>query len=55
MDLHALHRPVRDEPDPVAGHPVAMGPVSLKVRDVPRRVDELEPLGDAEEDGPEKD
>lgn len=52
MHLHDRHRPVRDETDAVAGHPVAAGTVALQVIDMPRRTDELEPLGDAEQHGP---
>ena len=38
--------------DPVAPHRVPSSQVPLQILDVPGRVDELEPLGDAGEHGP---
>ena len=52
VHLDQVRLVVRDNRDPVVLHRVAPGPVPLKTRRVPRRVHELEPLGDAEEHGP---
>ncbi|MEN6342189.1 MAG: hypothetical protein ABFC89_06465 [Methanospirillum sp.] len=52
MDLDDLHRPVHDKSNPVAFHPIASSPVPGEVLRMPRRVDELQPLGDAEKHGP---
>ena len=38
--------------DPVVNHTVSAGAIPLQVLDVRGRVHELEPLGDAEQDGP---
>jgi predicted nucleotidyltransferase len=46
MHLDGVHGPVRDEPDPVAGHAVASSPVPLQVPNTRGNVDELEPLGE---------
>ena len=43
---------IRDNRDPVVPHRIPSSPVSLQVLDVPRRVHELEPPGEAQEDEP---
>ena len=54
VDLESLHRSVCFEPDPIAYHPIASSPVPQQILHVPRHVDELEPLGDPDGDGPAK-
>ena len=52
MHLDQVLGMIRNDRDPVAGHPVAPSLVSLEIVDMPRRVDELQPLGNAEQHGP---
>jgi len=49
VNLDGRLRPIDDDHDPIAPHRVAPSPVPGKVIDMPRRVDELEPLGDPEQ------
>lgn len=52
MDLDDCHRPIRDEPDPVATHRVTSSGVAHLVPGVDRCVHEPGPTGEAGEDGP---
>ena len=52
MHLDKVLEVVGHDIDPVVNHTVSAGAIPLQVLDMPRRVHELQPLGDAGEDGP---
>ncbi len=50
MHLEQVLEAIGHDFDPVAYHAISAGAIPLEVRRVPRRVHELEPLGDPEPD-----